>query len=249
MAASLLLTYGGTHLDCVRMISVIIPTLNAEHSLHRCFAALIPAVIDGLVREVIVIDGGSTDSTGRIAEEAGASFLSGPPTRGGQMAYGAALAKQEFLLFLHPDCVLEADFERAVLRFLTSSSAHHRAAYFRLTLDDYAPIARRLEWLVQLRCRVLALPFGNQGLLISRKLYDAVGGYRDLAAMEDVDMVRRLGGRRLAGLTASVLTTPHEHMKNGYVRQSLNDLSRFMRYYLGLKPKALMASDVHSNAA
>ncbi len=228
------------------MISVIIPTLNAEQSLHRCFAALIPAVIDGLVREVIVIDGGSSDETGRIAEEAGATFLAGPPTRGGQLAFGAAHAKQEFLLFLHPDCVLEADFERAVLRFISSSSAHHRAAYFRLTLDDYAPVARRLEWLVQLRCRLLALPFGNQGLLISRKLYDAIGGYRDLAVMEDVDLVRRLGGRRLAGLAASVLTIPHRHMKNGYMRQSLEDLGQFIRYYFGL---TMTQSDVHSNAA
>ena len=231
------------------MISVIIPTLNAEQNLHRCFAALIPAVIDGLIREVIVVDGGSHDETGRIAEEAGATFLSGPASRGGQMAFGAGIAKQEFLLFLHPDCVLESDFERAVLRFLTSSSAYHRAAYFRMTLDDYAPAARRLEWLIQLRCSLLALPFGNQGLLISRKLYDAVGGHRDLALMEDVDLVRRLSARRLAGLTASVLTTPHLHMKNGYTRQTLDDLGRFIRYYFGLAPSALTPSGVHSNAA
>ena len=79
-----------------------------------------------------------------------------------------------------------------------------RAGYFAFALDDAAPQARRLERLVAWRCRVLALPYGDQGLLISRALYDAVGGFRPLPLMEDVDLVRRLGRRRLAALPLAV---------------------------------------------
>ena len=82
--------------------------------------------------------------------------------------------------------------------FLAAPEAESRAGYFDFALDDPTPAARRLERIVAWRCRVLALPYGDQGLLIARSLYDAVGGFAPLPLMEDVDLVRRLGRRRLA---------------------------------------------------
>ena len=77
--------------------------------------------------------------------------------------------------------------------FIAAPNAEQRAGYFALALDDPAPAARRLERLVAWRCRWLALPYGDQGLLIHHALYDAAGGYAAIPLMEDVDLVRRLG--------------------------------------------------------
>ena len=89
------------------MISVIIPTLNAERTLVLTLAALVPAVVQGVVQEAIVVDGGSTDDTSAIAESAGTHLIGTEPGRGRQLAAGAAAAKGDWLLFLHADTVLE----------------------------------------------------------------------------------------------------------------------------------------------
>ena len=100
------------------MISVIIPTLNAEATLAATLTALVPAAVDGLVREVIVVDGGSTDKTADIVEDAGAQLLRKSGGRGYQLTVGAKRAKQPWLLFLHADTVLEAGWERAAGLFM-----------------------------------------------------------------------------------------------------------------------------------
>ena len=83
----------------------------AERTLAPCLAALVPAVVEGLVREAIISDGGSTDDTHVIAEAAGARFVAGERGRGAQLARGASLAKGDWLLFLHADTVLEEGWE------------------------------------------------------------------------------------------------------------------------------------------
>lgn len=97
-----------------RMLSVVIPTLNAEKSLTRVLAALIRPTVRGLIKDVVIVDGGSTDGTERIAETSGAKFVSAPKGRGAQLAAGAQAARGEWLLFLHADTVLQPGWEEEV---------------------------------------------------------------------------------------------------------------------------------------
>ena len=172
------------------MISVIIPALNAERRLTATLAALVPAAVDGIVREVIVVDGGSTDQTAAIADEAGATFLVRTGGRGYQLDVGARPARFPWLLFLHADTVLESGWEREVSTFMHSVDSGGRpaaAAAFRFGLDDVGMSPRLLERLVALRCRIFRLPYGDQGLLITVALYRETGGFNPLPVMEDVD--------------------------------------------------------------
>src|SRR5262249_27854315 len=146
-----------------------------------------------IVGEVIVADSSSSDETAAHARAAGARVVVAPRGRGSQLAAGAATATGDWFLFLHADCRPEPGWEDAVGAFLAGPKAQSHAGYFDLALDDPAPAARRLERIVAWRCWALALPYGDQGLLIARALYDAVGGFRSLPLMEDVDLVRRLG--------------------------------------------------------
>jgi len=98
------------------------------------------------------------------------------------------------------------------------------AAAFRFALDDAGARPRVLERLVALRCAVLRLPYGDQGLLIPKRLYDDVGGYRPLALMEDVDLVQRLGRRRTIMLRSHAVTSAERFRREGYARRSARNL-------------------------
>jgi len=215
------------------VISVVIPTLNAAGYLPACLAAL----EEGPVGEIVVADAGSADGAAALAAEAGARVLGPlPPSRGAQLAAGCAAATEPWLLLLHADTRLEPGWGAAARRHMAERPEH--AGWFRFALDDPAPVARAWEAGVALRSR-MGLPYGDQGLLISRTLLDAVGGVRPLPLMEDVDLVRRLGRRRLAPLGARAVTSARRYRAHGYLRTALGNWALLARWRLGADPADL----------
>ena len=219
------------------IVSVIIPTLDAAAELPATLAALADAP---LVGEIVVADGGSRDDTIAIAEAAGARVVVAPRGRGTQLAAGAAAAAGEWLLFLHADCRLAPGWQQAVAAFAGAPGATGRAGYFGFALDDPSRAARRLERIVAWRCRTFALPYGDQGLLIARALYDRVGGFSALPLMEDVALVRRLGRDRLALLAAPVYASSRRYRQGGYIGRPLRNLLCLSLYFAGV-PARLIA--------
>ena len=185
------------------MISVVIPTLNSERLLPRCFDSLIQAAVRGVVREVIVADGGSNDDTLAIADAAGAHIARAGRSRSAQLVAGMALARSDWLLFLHPGNRAGAGLgDGGGILHAPGHAGRPTAAVFRFAREEFGGEARRAEARAALRTALFALPYGDQGLLIPRRLYQKVGGYRALPAMEDADIVRRIGRRRLIRLRA-----------------------------------------------
>ncbi len=219
-----------------RMLSIVIPAWQAAGSLEATLQSLAQG---GIRKEVIVVDGGSADGTAAIAERAGVRLVQAPRGRGAQLAAGARAAGGQWLLFLHADTVLGAGWDEAVSRFTAASDNLARAAVFRFALDDSAPAARRLEAMVAWRCRHLALPYGDQGLLISRRLYEALGGFRALPLYEDVDMIRRIGHRRLAFLPVAAVTSAARYRGGGYIRRPLRNLACLALYFAGFPPRLI----------
>lgn len=223
----------------VRMISVVIPTLDAERNLGRTLSALVPAAVDGLVREVIVADGGSKDATLKIADEAGAAIVTSDRGRGTQLKAGAASARFPWLLFVHADTVLEPGWVSEAGDFIDRVSEGRRdpaAAAFHFTLDDEGLAPRLIEHGVSLRTRALGWPYGDQGLLIPRTLYDEVGGYAELPIMEDIDLVRRIGRKRLALFRTRAVTSAERYRRDGYARRSLRNLMCVSMFVAGVSP-------------
>ena len=213
------------------MLTVVIPVFNAASSLGQCLAGLDSA------DEIVVIDGGSTDGSVEIANRSGARVVLAPRGRGVQLRMGGHAARGDWLLFLHADTRLSAGWRNVVAAHV--DAAPHCAGYFDLRLDDPAWQARVIEGGVSLRVRWLALPYGDQGLLISRRLYDEVGGFRPLALMEDVDLVRRIGPRRLRRLAASALTSTVRWRRDGWIRRSGRNLACLALYAGGMAPSRL----------
>lgn len=219
-------------------LGVAVPALNAADTL----AATLEAI--GQARrhfdlDIVVVDGGSRDDTRAVAAAHGARVIAAPPGRGGQLAAGAAEATGDWLLFLHADTVLGEGWAAAAAAFVQTNETAQRAGYFRLTFDDTAAAARRLERIVAWRARAFGLPYGDQGLLISRAFYDSLGGYRSLALMEDVDLARRIGRRRLAALPAIARTSAQRYRRDGYARRSARNLVCLTLYFLGVPPRLI----------
>lgn len=224
------------------MISVVIPTLNAEAGLAATLTSLVPAAVDGLVCEVIVVDAGSSDRSVRIAEQAGAEIVRTNPGRGRQLALGAKQARFPWLLFLHADTILEAGWEREAVAFIervTAGGRNEAAAAFSFALDDLGVRPRIIEAAVAMRCALLRLPYGDQGLLIPRRLYDQLGGYAQMPLMEDVDLLRRLRRDQIVVLRSRAITSAARYRRDGYVRRSLRNLLCLTLYYARVPTKVL----------
>ena len=213
------------------MLSVVVPTLNAASTLEDCLARLSD------VRDVVVVDGGSRDSTQAIAAASGARLVVTEPGRGGQLRLGAEAARGDWLLFLHADTLLEPGWLDSVRAHV--EEAPDKAGCFRFRLDARAWQARLIEAGVSLRVWILGLPYGDQGLLVPRALYDRVGGYAEVPLMEDVDLIRRIGRLRLRILPADALTSASRWRRDGWFRRSALNLSCLLLHRFGMSEERL----------
>jgi rSAM/selenodomain-associated transferase 2 len=208
---------------------VVIPALNAATTLPATLASLA-----GEPADLVVVDGGSTDGTAALAGVAGARVMPAPRGRGVQVAAGIAATHAPWILVLHADTRLGPGWAAAARRHMAGGP--ERAGYFRFALDDASPAARRLERAVAWRCRVLGLPYGDQGLLVHRSLLARIGGVRPLPLMEDVDLARRIGRRRLAALDVPAVTSAARWRRDGYLRRSSRNLLCLGLWFAGMPP-------------
>ncbi len=214
-------------------LTIIIPTLNAAHELERCLATL------GRTDPIVIADGGSIDATLAIAARFGATLITTARGRGTQLRAGAAVAHTEWLLFLHADTSLDENWRDASAAHFRRPDAISTAAVFQFALDDPSRAARRLQHMVEWRSRILGLPYGDQGLLIHRTLYDAVGGFPDIPLMEDVAIIRKIGRHRLAHLTARAITSAARWQQHGWLFRSARNLTCLSLYFAGVPPRTI----------
>ena len=175
-------------------LSVVIAARHEARALPSLLADLAPGRAQLL--DVVVVDGASRDGTARLARLAGARVLPSEPCRGAQLAAGVAASDGAWLLLLHADARLPRGWQGLVADAMERGP--QGAWAFRLAVDAPGPALRLVEALVTLRSRWRRLPYGDQGLLVSRELLQAAGGIRPLPLMEDLDLVLRL--RRLAAI-------------------------------------------------
>lgn len=218
-------------------LSIIIPTLNAADRIGPCLGAVGEGLSEGVIREVIIADGGSDDAIAEIAETLGATFLTAPRGRGQQLAAGAEAATGAWLLFLHADTVLPQGWHMPVIDHIRS--APDKAACFRLRFDSADFMAGVTAGWANLRTRLFGLPYGDQALLIPAGLYQRSGGYPPIPLMEDVALARRLDRSRIVLLPASVTTSADRYSREGWLRRGWRNLTTLALYFAGVAPEKL----------
>ncbi|MHA1598540.1 MAG: TIGR04283 family arsenosugar biosynthesis glycosyltransferase [Alphaproteobacteria bacterium] len=220
-------------------LSIVIPTLNEAAGLATCIADLQKDAPD-VAYEIIISDGASDDDTVEEARGLGCQIVRTLRGRGLQLAAGAAEARGDWLLFLHADTSLAPGWWAATKAFMDGPENLYNAAAFRFRLDDDDWAASILEGLVSLRCRLLSLPYGDQGLLISAKFYHDIGGYMPIVLMEDVDMVRRIGSGSIKLLDVDAVTSSDRYRRDGYLFRPLRNLLCLFLYFIGVPPRYLL---------
>ena len=174
------------------MLSVIIPTRDSERLLVHTLVALVPGATAGVVREVIVADGGSRDETEQVADIAGCVFLSSGQSLGARLNVAAERARGDWLMFLAPGTVPGPTWIEETAAF---AQERGQAAVFSAQRAGLADRVRRL---------FAALPGAEQGLIIRKALYAELGRHRADAADPERDLLRRIGRCRLTVLRTSV---------------------------------------------
>lgn len=217
------------------MLIIIIPTFQAEQCLER----LLPQLSG---QRVIVSDGGSSDDTLAHAARAGASLALGASGRGAQLKLGAELAAMsghvdDWFLFLHADSQLAEGWRDIVGDAMIIGGPR----YFQFKADASGLKSQFMNRMVALRCWALGLPYGDQGLLISRRLYERVGGHAKMALFEDVDLVERVRKvEALRPLPATLTTDVSKHWQDGLWRRGVRNLGLLWRYKRGAAVSELL---------
>lgn len=220
----------------VSLITVIIPTLNAESHLVRTLSSLVPGVVQGIIKEVIIVDGGSHDATLEIAESTGCDTISADCERGLQLWLGCKAAKGDWLLILHSDSVLSSDWIDEIRLHMKDYPL--RAGYFQLQFDFISLKAKLWETIERLKATWFALPSGDHGLFMSRALYESAGGYKDQIAFEEITLTMALGRSRLRSLGSAWVSTDLKRFQaRGWVMTKVQNALSFLLYLMGFPPK------------
>ncbi|MCH8557056.1 MAG: TIGR04283 family arsenosugar biosynthesis glycosyltransferase [Balneolia bacterium] len=221
-------------------ISVIIPVYNeAGHigELLRYLKSIIPD--DRAPRiDLLVVDGGSTDTTAEEVLAEGVRLVKSPlKGRSAQMNYGAKESSGEVLYFLHADSFPPSDIFSSVVSKVRAGA---EAGCSRLRFDSERWLMRLYAWFT--RFDLLPFRFGDQGLFVRRDVFEELGGFReDLVVMEDNEMMRLLRKRgRFVVMENYVTTSARKYQENGFVRLQFIFSMIFIFHYLGASQKMLV---------
>jgi rSAM/selenodomain-associated transferase 2 len=217
------------------LISIIIPVYHDADALARALD-----VTDFSGAEVIVATAiGDSSLNALRAARPDLIWVSAPQGRARQMNAGAAIARGEWLVFLHADTHLPAAWRDAIDR--ARADTRVCLGCFRFALDSPAAAARVIELGVRLRVRLFGLPYGDQALFVRREVFAELGGYSDLPVMEDVDLVRRLRARgRLFRASERAVTSARRWEEDGWVKRTARHLRLILRYFAGIHPERLV---------
>lgn len=215
--------------------SVIIPTFNEEKIILQQINE-VKSLIDA---EIIIVDGGSTDSTKEICEKEQVKVLTSPKGRGSQFRVGAQAASNEYLIFLHADTSLPKDVEKKLTEFFSKHENRIGAFTIKFTprsfILDLITVASRVD--------TVLTSFGDQCIFMRRVFYDEVGGFPDWPLFEDMKMFKE--ARKLTKvhkIKGPVLSSSRRFQRRGVVYQLALNMWLIILYHLGVHPEELVKS-------
>lgn len=217
-----------------RKISIIIITLNEEEFLERLLITL--RDIDDI--EVIVSDGGSIDRTARVARKYTDKVVVGEKGRGIQLNAGATLATGDILWFVHADSIIPNNFKYHIMKALEPPGVVGGA--FKLKIFSELSSLNIISRVASLRSKISKIPYGDQGIFVTREAFNKVHGYKNIPLMEDVDFCRRLKKvGRLSLLQTGIQTCGRAWERDGVLRTTLRNWVYVTLFFMGYSPYKL----------
>jgi len=220
----------------VRQISIVMPVLNEAPGIEQALCALQALRASG--HELIVVDGGSTDGSARLAASLADRVFNSERGRANQMNHGARAARGDVLLFLHVDTSLPERAPQLILEAMARTT--RQWGRFDVHIDSTRWLLRIVGALMNLRSRLTGMCTGDQAIFVSRQLFLGVGGFPPIALMEDIALAREL--RRVSPplcVATAVRTSARRWERDGTVRTILLMWWLRMRYFFGASPAHL----------
>lgn len=218
-------------------ISIIIPVLNEQANIQSTIAS----ILTGTKIEAIVVDGGSTDDTCKLALAMGVTVLASAAGRAQQMNVGAKAATGDILVFLHGDTRLPAGFDTLIRAALSTEQRQIPiAGAFGLKIDAPQYQLRWVEIGANWRSRWLQMPYGDQAIFLRATAFAAIGGFPELPIMEDFELIQRLKRRgSIFIIPTPAITSARRWLEKGTLYTTLINQSIVLGYLLGFKPEHL----------
>jgi rSAM/selenodomain-associated transferase 2 len=217
-------------------LSIIMPVLDEGEGIAAALDAL--AALRARGSEVIVVDGGSRDTTVQQARPRADRVILASRGRAAQMNAGAKQASSDVLLFLHADTRVPADVDHVVLKGLEGSGRVW--GRFDIKIDGRAPVLAAVAWFMNLRSRLTGIATGDQAMFVRRGAFQAVGGFPAIALMEDIALCKRLKRvSRPLCLRELVTTSGRRWEKKGVLSTIILMWRLRLAYFFGADPKEL----------
>jgi len=221
-------------------ISVVIPVANEAAALPGCLAR-----ITRQPGEILIVDAGSDDDSGALAQAAGCCVVPAPQRhRARQMNLGAAQARGRILLFLHADTWLPPDAFAKIIDAIDRRRA--LGGGFARRYRSRSLVLAMTSRLAGVRSRLWGWHLGDQAIFVRRDIFDRLRGYRDIPIFEDLDFARRLRalGKTIT-LTPPAYSSARRFAEKGPLRTTWDDLRLTRRYLSGVDPNELCLPGIH----
>ncbi len=216
-------------------LSIIVPVLDEAEGIADALSELAPVRQRGV--EVIVVDGGSCDGTPKLAKPLADIVIDAPRGRAAQMNAGAAGARGDVLLFLHGDTRLPPKADMLIVDGLRQSGASW--GRFDTRIEGHL-LLTIVALAMNLRSRLSGIATGDQAMFVTRAAFQSVGGFPDIAVMEDIALSCSL--KKLSSplcLRARVVTSGRRWQRHGLLRTVLLMWRQRLAFFLGARPAAL----------
>ncbi|MGB3551282.1 MAG: TIGR04283 family arsenosugar biosynthesis glycosyltransferase [Candidatus Binatus sp.] len=219
----------------MKTLSAIVPMLNEAASIASTLGALRRGAPDA---EIVVVDGGSIDSSVAIAQPLCDTLIGASRGRAHQMNAGARASHGDALVFVHADTLVPSSFAADIASALSDPAVV--GGRFDVRLDSAALAYRVIGAMISLRSRISRTGTGDQAIFVRREVFDRLGGFPDLELCEDLEFARRLKrAGRIACLRARVTTSARRWNRDGVIRTIVRMWLIRAMYLMGVAPARL----------
>ena len=209
-------------------ITVVIPTYNAEKTIYKTLDN-----VSKIFQKIIIVDANSKDLTKNICDKFAIQFFTSKKNRGLQLNIGAEKCDSDWIFFLHADSILDSDAINEINIFVSNAKNNYKAAALKLKFNQDNKYSFLLSKIIFFRSKYLKLPYGDQGLIISKDFYTKIGGFKPLPIMEDVEIVKNIGFKNIKLLDSYITTDSIRYKDQGWLFRPLINLYCLSLYFLG----------------
>lgn len=221
-------------------VSIVIPALNEARGIRQTLLALQTG--RGQSHEIIVVDGGSTDGTRDLCGPLADIVAQSVPGRARQMNAGALLASNKVYWFVHADTVVPEKAVTLVQQAIENSTKKNTCVWgrFNVRFDNESVVFQVLAWFMNRRSCITGIATGDQGIFVTRKVFEALGGYPDQPLMEDIELSRHL--KKISSpacIQMPVVTSCRRWQENGTGKTVLLMWKLRLLYFFGVSAEKI----------